>query len=137
MIHQNKTDYKVFISHSSKDLWLAQQIEKGIKNCKAKTFLDAADVEAGDTFDEVILKHLKTSNELLVLFTPWSLQRPYIWMEIGAAWAKGLRITGITHSVTIDEIISKTEIPNVIKKSNIIDINSIDKYFAQLKKRVN
>ena|SRR5579863_6804220 len=137
MTNHNRPDYKVFISHSSSDAWVAQQIDKGVTNCKALTFLYEDDVQAGDDFEDTILQHLKSSNELLVLFTPWSLERPYIWLEIGVAWDKGLKIIGITYGLSVEEINSISKIPNIIKKSNIIDINSITKYFAQLKKRVN
>ena len=33
--------YKVFISHSSKDTWVAKQIERHLQECGAHTFLDA------------------------------------------------------------------------------------------------
>jgi hypothetical protein len=68
----------VFISHSSKDTWVAKQIARAIFDCGAMTFLDEHDIEAGKDFDEEIRKSLNNSHELLVLLTPWALTRPYI-----------------------------------------------------------
>jgi hypothetical protein len=62
--------YKVFISHSSIDTWVARQLARYIEDAGAVTFLDEADIEYGDDFEERILEALRTSQELLVLLTP-------------------------------------------------------------------
>ena len=66
---------KVFISHSSRDLWVAQQIAAELQRCGADTFLDEADIAQGDDFDDEIMRAEEQCNELLVLLTPWSLKR--------------------------------------------------------------
>jgi len=76
----------VFISHSGKDTWVAKQIALRVSSCGATPFLDEADVEVGEDFEESILTFLEQAHELLVLLTPWALERPYVWAEIGAAW---------------------------------------------------
>lgn len=78
--------FTVFISHSAVDTWVARQIAGHIQVSGASTFLDEADVQIGDDFEERIVEAARNCNELLVLLTPWSIQRPYIWMEIGAVW---------------------------------------------------
>lgn len=83
MITSNQ--WLVFISHSSRDTWVAKQIAREISACGASAFLDEADVEVGDDFEERILEFLEKANELLVLLTPWALDRPYVWAELGAA----------------------------------------------------
>jgi len=87
----------VFISHSSKDTWVAKQIAREISMCGATPFLDEADVEVGEDFEENILSFLQQAHELLVLLTPWALDRPYVWAEIGAAWGRRIPIFGILH----------------------------------------
>ncbi len=47
--------YKIFISHSSTDTWVARQIAKHIENLDASTFLDEADIDYGDDFEDRIL----------------------------------------------------------------------------------
>ena len=78
-------DKLVFVSHSSQDTWVAKQIAKEISSHKATPFLDEADIDIGAEFEEDILEFLDKADELLVLFTPWSFERPYVWAEIGAA----------------------------------------------------
>lgn len=129
--------YKVFISHSGTDTWVAKQIESHLKNAGADTFLDAANIEVGDLFEEKIAAELKTSDELVVLFTPWSLKRRYVWMEIGAAvFSLNLRIIVALHGLTEKEILGDRNMPAKIKSTDIILLNDIDNYFGQLQKRV-
>ena len=49
----------------------------------------------GADFEEAILASLDKADELVVLLTPWALDRPYIWAEIGAAWGKRIPIVGV------------------------------------------
>src|ERR1700722_10652486 len=65
----------VFISHSSRDTWVAKQIAAHVKCVGAETFLDEADIEHGDDFDDEIVKASKRCTELLVLLTPWAVER--------------------------------------------------------------
>ncbi len=69
----------VFISHASTDTWVAKRIAEKIEACGASTFLDEAHIAVGEDFEERILQALDRANELLVLLTPWSLNRPYVW----------------------------------------------------------
>ena len=128
--------YKVFISHSGTDTWVAKQIESHIQNTGSDTFMDAANIDIGDQFEEKLLAELKLSKELLVLFTPWSLERPYVWMEIGAAWVLSMRIVVVLHGLSNEGIITNPKIPVKIKASDVVIINDLDDYFEQLKKRV-
>lgn len=101
------------------------------------TFLDEGGIKYGDDFENIILAELKTSHELVVLLTPWSLMKPYIWMEVGAAWALNVRIIIVLYGLTLQEVTANTEIPVVLKKNNLLNINDFDKYIDQLTKRVS
>lgn len=127
----------VFISHSSRDTWIARQIAREVSFCGATPFLDEADVEVGEDFEENILAFLEQADELLVLLTPWALDRPYVWAEIGAAWGRRIPIIGILHGMTSTELQTRPGIPVFLKKRDLLDINSIDTYFQQLKARVS
>jgi len=74
----------VFVSHSGPDTWVAKQIAREISACGATPFLDEAHIEVGADFEEDILAFLEKAHELVVLLTPWALERPYVWAEIGA-----------------------------------------------------
>jgi len=75
----------VFVSHSGRDTRVAKQIAREISTCGAEVFLDEAEIDIGADFEEAILASLDKADELVVLLTPWALDRPYIWAEIGAA----------------------------------------------------
>jgi hypothetical protein len=129
--------YKVFISHSSKDTWVARQIAKHIDNLGASTFLDEADIDYGNDFENQILEAVRTSHELLVLLTPWALNRSYIWLEIGAVWGLGRRVIGILHGLSPNELVTQEGTPALLKRIDLVELNNIDTYFEQLKRRIN
>ena len=127
----------IFISHSRKDTWVAKQIAREITACGASAFLDEADVEVGDDFEERILEFLEKANELLVLLTPWALDRPYVWAELGAAWARRIPIVGVLQGLSAAELQSRESIPIFLKKRDLIDINDVDRYFTELATRAS
>jgi hypothetical protein len=38
------------------------------------------------------LASLDKADELVVLMSPWALERPYVWAELGAAWTRRIPI---------------------------------------------
>lgn len=136
-IQEMERSYLVFISHAGSDTWVARKIARAIEGYGARTFLDEAHIAVGEDFEERILDALDQADELLVYFTPWSLKRPYVWTEIGAAWGKRMPIIGVLHGLTPEELNSQAGIPNLIKRRNMIDINKLEEYLLQLGIRAN
>jgi hypothetical protein len=126
----------VFVSHSGEDTWVARQIAREISARGAKPFLDEADVDVGAEFEEDIREFLDKAHELLVLVTPWSLQRPYVWAEIGAAWLRRIPIVVVLHGISASEFQALPNVPVFLKKRDLIRLNDIDQYFDQLGQRV-
>src|SRR5512147_3224036 len=102
---------QVFISHNSADAWVAEQIAEHIQRCGAKTFTYCSDVDHGDEFEQRILQAVEESDELIVLLTPRSIERPYIWQEIGAFWALRKRIVGVLYGVDAKNLYTDERIP--------------------------
>jgi hypothetical protein len=125
----------VFISHSSIDTWLAERIEERIVACGATTFLDAKHIDIGDNFENVIRPALIRAKEVLFLLTPWALESEYVRLEMGAAWGRGKRLVFVLHGITAEEV-QKSKMPVLVKASNLVRLNDIDKYFGQLSKRI-
>ena len=128
--------YLVFISHSSADTWVANQISQNCLTAGAETFIDDTEIKVGDDFETQILTALGGASELLVLLTPWARESKYVVSEIGAAWYRGIRITVVLYRISMKEFLEDTQIPNFWKKINVIDINDVERYFGQLKSRV-
>lgn len=82
-------DYLVFISHSTKDRWIAKQmagiIERNAKRYGVRTFLDEVDLEGGDRIPDVIRAHLQTCEEFVILLSPHSVARQWVLVELGGA----------------------------------------------------
>lgn len=132
----SKSKKLVFVSHAGEDTWIARQIAKEIALRGAQPFLDEAEIAIGAEFEEDILEFLDKADELLVLFTPWALKRPYVWAEIGAAWIRRIPIIVVLHGLTRTEFQSQASTPVLLKKRNIIQLNDIDDYFEQFQKKV-
>jgi hypothetical protein len=132
----SKRDWLVFISHAATDTWVAQRISEQIKERGAQTFLDEAHISVGEDFEERILNALDHAIELLVILTPGSLKRPFVWSEVGAAWLKRIPIIAVLHGLTPEKVQAHPSIPVFFKRREFIDINQLDKYLSELQERV-
>ena len=128
----NKPDYQVFVSHATADKWLATTVCEKIEATHATTFRDDRDIRGGDEIPEEIRAQIKQSRELVVLLTPESVDRPWVLLEVGAAWGcrKNYRIVPVICHVTVDAI------PDIIKGKKAYHLNEFDQYLKELEKRV-
>lgn len=131
-----ETHRLVFVSHSGEDTWVAKQIAREIEACGAKPFLDEAEIDAGADFEEDIRKFLERAHELVVLLTPWALERPYVWIELGAAWGRRVPIVALLLGLRPGELQSRPGLPVLLKKRDLLRLNEIDAYLGQLRRRV-
>ena len=126
----------VFLSHAGADTWVARQLEAHIKAVGADTFLDEANIGIGERFPEVVREQLDRADELLVLLTPWSLQRQWIWVEIGAAFQRDIPIIVALHGLSPEDLRQNTAVPIFLLERNIVELNEINRYFEELRTRV-
>src|ERR1044072_1298903 len=127
---------KVFISHAGRDTWVALRIAEKVREVGGRTCLDESDIEIGEDFEERILAEIEHCDELLVLLTPWSLERAYVQGEVGAAAIKRIRIIGVLYGLTAEELGAKTQLPLFIRKRNMVDLNDLDRYVRELAHRI-
>ncbi|MEZ5963202.1 MAG: toll/interleukin-1 receptor domain-containing protein [Planctomycetota bacterium] len=130
------TGHRVFLSHSSRDTWVAARIAEKIRACGAQTFLDEADIPHGSNFDEEITDAAKQCGELLVLLTPWAVERPYVWLEIGMFRYEKKRIVGVLYGLDKTDISTDERLPTLLKSLHLINLNDVDQYLLQLAARV-
>jgi len=133
VFEQIMVNYLEQLSHV-KDLF---SLDKTISRTYFSRFLDEADIDVGAEFEEDIREFLDKASELLVLFTPWAFERPYVWAEIGAAWIRRIPIVVVLYGLTLKEFQSHPNAPVFLKKRDMISLNDIDQYFNQLERRVN
>lgn len=125
--------YTVFISHSSKDIWIAQQIARNIEESGADYILDKRDFEGGKRIVDEITKGVRECQEVLVLLSPNSKAAKWVIFEIGAASQGERHLTPILYSVE-----PKDKDLEIIADLISIDLNSEfdQKYLANLSKRI-
>jgi len=122
---------KVFISHSSRDKWIARKLSEEILQLGCETFLDEKDIETGESIDESIHEHLTDSDDFLLLLTPDSVKSQWVLIELGGALALKKKI------VIILLYLGANEIPKPITKYLARDINDIEKYYDEINKRLS
>lgn len=129
--------YKVFVSHGSHDLWLAGQIAKELVLIGAKPFLDETNIPKGaPDFKRIIRDEISTTRELVALFTPWSMMRSWVWIEMGAAWNRDIPILAVFYGMTASDLDKSGQGKAILEDINAIGLNEFDKYLAQLTGRL-
>ena len=125
--------YRVFVSHATADKWLATVLCEKIEETGAKTFRDDRDIDGGDDIPDAIRQQIVHCNEMVVLLTPESVNRPWVLFEVGAAWGRrrNSRIIAVLCHVQVDSI------PGMIASKKAVPINQFDQYQRELKQRVS
>ena len=132
-----KRRVEVFISHASCDEWVAKQIARRIEQFNVATFLSELHIKLGDEdFEDRLLEALDQCSELIVLLTPEALQRPYVWMELGAVWETRKRASVILYRLTVEDLRKRSEVPLFLLKGELIDINrDTERFLKELEAR--
>ncbi|HEX2210851.1 MAG TPA: toll/interleukin-1 receptor domain-containing protein [Longimicrobium sp.] len=126
----------VFVSHHRTDTWIAKQIARVVEERGASVYLAEKDVQLGADFEEQLRDALNRASELVVLLTPWALARLYVWAELGVAWGRRIPIVGLLLGIEVHELQGIPEIPLLLKRAGLLELNQIDRYLAQLTVRV-
>jgi hypothetical protein len=127
-----KSPYLVFVSHATTDKWIAKVLCEKIEAAGASTFRDDRDIDVGEGIPDEIRRQIIRSNEMVVLLTPESVDRPWVLLEVGAAWGRRqkARIIAVLCHVDVDRI------PEIISSKKAVPINSFDDYLEELRQRV-
>jgi hypothetical protein len=123
-------EYLVFISHSSKDRWIARQmaaiIERKAKRYGVRTFLDEVDLEGGDRIPATIKANLHACEKFVILLSPHSITRQWVLVELGGAWTLDKRVMAITSNLSADKV------PDIIDHDKCYELNEFDRYVNEL-----
>ena len=90
----------IFVSHAATDQPIAQVVHDEIKRIFANgvtvyTSSVPGVVKPGRKWLEDINVHLTTAAAVIVVVTPVSINRPWIWFEVGASWSRMEEGTGL------------------------------------------
>jgi hypothetical protein len=122
--------YRVFVSHSSRDRWIAQQVAVHLEAIPGvEVFLDEKDLHGGDRIDDRVRRGIQQCDELVVVFSAASAQSDWVKAEVGAAWGLERRVV-----VLLDKL-SPKDVPDLLSQRKLIDLNDFDVYLRQVKSR--
>ena len=106
-----------------------------IGECGAEVLIDAYDLESGDDVTERHSGLLEQANELVVLFTPFSKSRAWVWMEVGVMRLNRKRVVPIFHGMTKRDLAESSgdgALTGTIERQ----LNEFDHYLVELKARI-
>jgi hypothetical protein len=110
----------VFISYSSKDEKLAQEIYKLLSEQQIDVFLAGISLEAGEEWLKKIRKNLKRAKWLIFLATKNACESTAVKHELGAGWYANKNIVPVLWGV------SPSEMPEWLQSWQAVDISNGD-----------
>lgn len=91
---------RLFLSHAADDATFANVLTDKLRASKASLKIFVAsrpgDISSGEEWLARIGKELQEADAYVVLLTPTSVKRPWIWFESGAAWMTGRGLIPVT-----------------------------------------
>ncbi len=125
------------MSHGSHDQWIARQIAKEIAGVGATAFLDEANISKGERDVKALIhEELSRSREFVALFTPWSMKRSWVWVEMGAAWNRQMRIVALFFGLSVRDLDTSGQGAALLADVNALDLDDLDTYLTELRSRV-
>jgi len=120
----------IFISHISEETSIAEILKDWIEStflgqCEVFASSDKTDL-SGNKWISEIDQALDSAVAFLVLFSPTSVKRPWVNVQTGWGWIKGLPIILICHSG-----LKKDDLPRRISTLQALEINS-DGFVSEL-----
>ena len=124
----------VFISHSSSDRKIAETICKALETRGCRCWISSRDIEAGDNFQEAIVKALRNAKAMLLVFTAQANNSNEIKKEI--VLAGRLRVTVIP--VRVEDVAPNDALAYEFATRQWIDLfqdweREIDRLTSQIK----
>lgn len=120
--------YKVFISSIYKDIELAKDVARRLKEIGVKVSSVEDSAVAGERIDIAIKRELRDADEVFVILTDRSVKSPGLMTELGAAFSLGKRVTPIAIGVDYRDI------PPMVTEQ-YIRYADLPKYLFYLEKR--
>jgi hypothetical protein len=121
--------YRVFISHSSLDKWIAERMTEKVTEAGADYWLDIRDLPGGGDIREEINQGVHECQEEIILFSPNSVKSYWGSFEIGVAYAKRKHLTPILNNVNYTDM-------SLLQGIKAIELNNFSQYLTELKKRI-
>jgi hypothetical protein len=120
--------YLIFLSHSSRDAWLAGVVAGKLRAGNIEVWLDEMSLSGGEQVMPQIVNGIQKSHEAVVLVSNESLKSQWVSAEIGIAVALGKRITPLLNNVDHDSMAP-------LKGTKAYELNKFDLFLQEAKNR--
>ncbi len=117
---------RVFLSHSTQDLWISERLKEKIEEVGVEVWLDAFDLPGGRNVKERIREGMRSSTECLILLSPASRESDWVKHEGGLADAYGKPIAVVLLHVGDDDV------PSTLRNLKFFHINEFPGYVRHL-----
>jgi len=97
--------YDVFISYAAGDTHIADELRTDPESNGLRCFMAKKDSVVAAEFQDSIRAALIGSKRILVLLTPRSINRPWVLLETGAAWALGKPMIPALVQVSLNDLV--------------------------------
>jgi len=116
----------VFLSHAATDQPIVQVLHDEIKRVFAngvEVFASSVpgELKPGDPWLDRVNEQLNRASAVIVLITPISLNRPWIWFEVGASWSRMEAGKGRILPVGVPEI-DKGSLPEPLSRLHAMSL---------------
>jgi hypothetical protein len=105
-----RPSYDLFLSYAAADGAIASELRVDLERQNVKCFMAEKDIAVATEWQDAIRDALLGANRILILITPRSLNRPWVFMEIGAAWALGKTLIPVLIQV------NPTDLPDPLRR---------------------
>jgi hypothetical protein len=117
---------RVFLSHSSRDQWIAERSNEKLEEVGAEVWLDAFDLSGGRNVKERIKEGMRSSTECLILLSAASRDSDWVKHEAGLADAYGIPTAIVLLHVSDDNV------PDPLRDQKYFDMNEFPAYVRHL-----
>jgi hypothetical protein len=117
---------RVFLSHSTRDLWISERLKEKMEEVGVEVWLDAFDLPGGGNVKERIKEGVQSSSECLILLSPASRDSDWVKHEAGLADAYG------KPTVLVLLHVGEDAVPDPLRDLKFIEINEFPGYVRDL-----
>jgi hypothetical protein len=117
---------RVFLSHSTRDLWISERLKEKMEEVGVEVWLDAFDLPGGRNVKDRIKEGMRSSTECLILLSPASRESDWVKHEAGLADAYGLPTAIVLLHVGDDDV------PAPLRDLKFFDMNEFPAYVRHL-----
>jgi hypothetical protein len=112
---------QVFISYAQADKEIARRIADELRSSGLRVWFDEWELKPGDSIASRIDQAVSTSDMLLVLLSPRSIESRWVQSELNAALSRELKSRAVT---VIPALIEECEIPPLLADRLYLDLRS-------------